>query len=219
MVNLRDQLLKAGLIDKKARHLADQEDRKKAKAAKSDATLAAEAAQEEAARRQRLEAELEAKRQADREREAERLEQARAVERLHRVESTIDRNEVTLREGRRRFYFRAGGTKVGRFDLHGRQADDLEDGLICIVRDSTDATRPFKLMDDAGLAELRSIDPTAVIFHAPAWRPIDEPTAGNPAPADLPDTVPPAQEGATGGAQPAPLSESSGSDSGTSTSM
>src|SRR5688572_25989210 len=115
MANLRDQLLKAGLIDKKAKHQAEQEERQRAKAARADARVAAELAAAEAERARRLAEELEARRRADREREAARLAQVREMERMHRLESTIDRNEVNVREGRRRFFFRHGPTGVGSF--------------------------------------------------------------------------------------------------------
>jgi uncharacterized protein YaiL (DUF2058 family) len=209
MGNLREQMLKAGLIDKKTKHAAEQEARRKAKEQRALSRSEQEKAERE--RTARAERELAARREADRLREAERLEQLRAMERMHRLESTIDRNEVQVRAGRRRFYFPGIGAVVGRFDLNERQAHGLEDGDLCIVLHPTDAAQPYKLMDSAGLAELRSIDPAALLFHAPSLRPRDEapsdargavpagPKDAEPAPAGLPDAGPPGATPASGG--------------------
>jgi uncharacterized protein YaiL (DUF2058 family) len=172
MANLRDQLLKAGLIDKKAKHLAEQEERARAKAAKADKSVAIEAQKADQEKARRYEQELAARRQADREREVAHQAQIREIERMHRLESVIDRNEVKQREGRRRFYFRSGATRVGFLDVQERQGRALEEGDLCVVRDPGDTAKPFKLMDVDGLAELRSIDESALVFHAPLWKPL-----------------------------------------------
>jgi uncharacterized protein YaiL (DUF2058 family) len=229
MANLRDQLLKAGLIDKKARHLAEQEERARAKAARSDKRVALELQEAEAEKLRRQEEDQVSRRAADREREAVRLSQQQALERLHRLESVIDRNRVEQRVGRRRFYFVAGGARVGLMDVHERQACALEDGELCIVRDPRDPIQPFKIMDSAGLAELRSIDPAALVFYAPEWKPLDpggwsEPGAVEPHPMDpLPTAQPAAPDQEAHGRSPEPPQSDgpasrSGTESGTSTS-
>ncbi len=161
MINLRDQLLKAGLIDKKAKHQADREARKKKKQKKKEPTEMEKQAE-------RYRQELEARRKADRQREAQRLQKNRKEENRRRLISLIDGNQVEPRPGRRAFYFRGEAQKVGCFHLSSRQAEALEEGELAIVRHPNDPDSPYRLLPERTLNELRSIDPDAIVFDATA---------------------------------------------------
>jgi hypothetical protein len=126
--NLRDKLLKAGLVDKKQKQQVDLTDRreKKQKGAEQQAA--------EETERQRLFAErLAAEAEEQRQREAERAAERARHEALHRVRNICDRWAVrSSRPGKLRFYFVKSTQKLGYLLLSDAQFDQLLVGGLAI---------------------------------------------------------------------------------------
>lgn len=139
--NLRDKLLKAGLVDKKQKQQADIQDRRDKKQ-KSHEQLA----QEEAARQKEFEARQAAEAEAQRQVEAER-EKARALhEQENRVRNICDRWSVRSRgkpasgnaSGPRRFYYVRRSRYIGHMVVNDIILDQLLTGALAIVERAPD---------------------------------------------------------------------------------
>ena len=140
--NLRDKLLKAGLVDKKQKVLADTQDRREKKQRGADELAAAEA------EKQRLFAEKQAQ-EAEEQRLAELAKAAERAEReaAHRVRNICDRWAVRVtRPGQRRFYFVQRSGRVGYLWLPDVLCDQLCLGALAII----------ERMPSAEIAELAS---------------------------------------------------------------
>jgi hypothetical protein len=140
--NLRDKLLKAGLVDKKQKVLADTQDRREKKQRGADELAAAEA------EKQRLFAEKQAQ-EAEERRLAELAKAAERAEReaAHRVRNICDRWAVRVtRPGQRRFYFVQRSGRVGYLWLPDALCDQLCLGALAII----------ERMPSAEIAELAS---------------------------------------------------------------
>ena len=140
--NLRDKLLKAGLVDKKQKVLADTQDRREKKQRGADELAAAEA------EKQRLFAEKQAQ-EAEEQRLAELAKAAERAEReaAHRVRNICDRWAVRVtRSGQRRFYFVQRSGRVGYLWLPDVLCDQLCLGALAII----------ERMPSAEIAELAS---------------------------------------------------------------
>ena len=127
--NLRDKLLKVGLVDKKQKVLADTQDRREKKQRGADELAAAEA------EKQRLFAEKQAQ-EAEERRQAELAKAAERAEReaAHRVRNICDRWAVRVtRPGQRRFYFVQRSGRVGYLWLPDAVCDQLCLGALAIV--------------------------------------------------------------------------------------
>ena len=127
--NLRDKLLKAGLVDKKQKVLADTQDRREKKQRGADELAAAEA------EKQRLFAEKQAQ-EAEERRLAELAKAAERAEReaAHRVRNICDRWAVRVtRSGQRRFYFVQRSGRVGYLWLPDALCDQLCLGALAII--------------------------------------------------------------------------------------
>ncbi|MBL9045369.1 MAG: DUF2058 family protein [Myxococcales bacterium] len=140
--NLRDKLLKAGLVDKKQKVLADTQDRREKKQRGADELAAAEA------EKQRLFAEKQAQ-EAEERRQAELAKATERAEReaAHRVRNICDRWAVRVtRPGQRRFYFVQRSGRVGYLWLPDALCDQLCLGALAII----------ERMPSAEIAELAS---------------------------------------------------------------
>ena len=140
--NLRDKLLKAGLVDKKQKVLADTQDRREKKQRGADELAAVEA------EKQRLFAEKQAQ-EAEERRLAELAKAAERAEReaAHRVRNICDRWAVRVtRPGQRRFYFVQRSGRVGYLWLPDALCDQLCLGALAII----------ERMPSAEIAELAS---------------------------------------------------------------
>ena len=127
--NLRDKLLKAGLVDKKQKVLADTQDRREKKQRGADELAAVEA------EKQRLFAEKQAQ-EAEEQRLAELAKAAERAEReaAHRVRNICDRWAVRVtRPGQRRFYFVQRSGRVGYLWLPDALCDQLCLGALAII--------------------------------------------------------------------------------------
>lgn len=127
--NLRNQLLKAGLIDKKQKVQADTQDRRDKKQKGVDQVAAEEEARQRAFAEQQA-AEAEAQRQADAARQAERAQS----ELMYRVRSICDRWAVRpTRPGQRRFYFVQRSGRIAHLLVGDMVLDQLLVGALAIV--------------------------------------------------------------------------------------
>jgi len=129
MQNLRDKLLKAGLVDKKQKVLADTQDRREKKQRGAD-ELAAEEAEKQRLFAEKQAAEAEERRQADLAKATERAHRDAA----HRIRNICDRWAVRVtRPGQRRFYFVQRSGRVGYLWLPDALCDQLCLGALAII--------------------------------------------------------------------------------------
>ena len=165
--NLRDKLLKAGLVDKKQKQQADLEDRRDKKQKSQDKQA------EEAAERQRLYAEQQAREaEEQRQREAERKEERARHELRHRVRNICERWAVRSRKpGDRRFYFVKRNGRIGRLMVNDGFYDQLLIGSLVVVESVPDEETHVLLPPDAAL-RVAELDCTAVRFWAHSQKPV-----------------------------------------------
>ena len=129
MQNLRDKLLKAGLVDKKQKQQVDTQDRRDKKQKGAD-QLAAEEAERKRLFAEKQAAEIEAARQIELERAAERAKH----EDEYRVRSICDRWAVRQRRpGQRRFYVVQRSGKLTYLQVGEDIAQQLYTGALAIV--------------------------------------------------------------------------------------
>lgn len=160
-MNLRDQLLKAGLASKKDAARAEHEVRKQAKVEQGNReakkVLEARAAEQAERERQEREAELiRRRREANARLEAEmRLVQARRILRAH---------ALRFRSGPQRFWFRAfERPELWRLCLPERIAEDLRRGLLGIAW-VDDAHAEAVVVPRDALARVDAVRPELVLF-------------------------------------------------------
>ncbi len=127
--SLQDQLLKAGLADKKQAKKAHV-DKRKAKKRKKRNPEQAEASDPAAERaRQAREEKAARDRELNRQRQEEKERRAREAE----IRQLISANKVDRRKASEAYHF-ADGEKVFSLDIHGRMRRDLAEGRLRIVR-------------------------------------------------------------------------------------
>lgn len=127
--NLRDKLLKAGLVDKKQKVLADTQDRREKKQHGAD-----KLAESEAEKRHLFEEKQAAEAHAKRLAEQTRNQQKAQQETAYRIRNICDRWAVRLtKPGVRRFYFVQRAARVGYLWLPESVCDDLCLGALAIV--------------------------------------------------------------------------------------
>ena len=142
MQNLRDQLLKARLIDRKTKKQADREARTKRKKEGYEAVVAAEAERDEA-----FERKLADQRKRDRKRERQREEERRASEARHRLRQLVLGGLVPdRREGPRRFYFVTRAGRIPSVQVTDELGRELEAGRVAIVEVPFEKRERFELV-------------------------------------------------------------------------
>lgn len=164
MKNLRDQLLKAGLVSKKDATKAGQQARQERKEQGLKASDAE--AQKEAERIERYERSLAEQRAKDKELEMQALAVQQAKERVSRLRNIVSNQAISPRGGDRRFYY-VGRDQVIRYlqvpDGIGR---DLERGVLGIVAE-IDGSRvlPVFLVPKAVVEQVSADFPGDVLFY------------------------------------------------------
>jgi uncharacterized protein len=163
MQNLRDQLLKTGLINKGQKHQVEQEKRRERKQLKKGE--ADELAREQ--QRRAYEAKLEAQRVADRERAAAQHAQLEAKEKLLRIQHIADywrfSEEPT---GTLRWYFMTRNNVVKYLSVSEPLGLQLSTGALAIVERPDEFEEPRYVLIEREAAELVArVDPTYVRFH------------------------------------------------------
>jgi uncharacterized protein YaiL (DUF2058 family) len=132
MQNLRDKLLKAGLVTEKQ---ANEADRKGAKPQGTVKQKQESVSEEERQRREAFalrEAELAEERRKEAAKKAEARQQS---ERAHRLRQLVEASRVREAPGEVNFHFVKRSGKVGRLALSPQTAKLLEDGAAAVVED------------------------------------------------------------------------------------
>lgn len=160
MQNLRDQLLKAKVIDKKTKKVADiqarTEDRKKG----YEST-----AQEAEARSKAFEEKREEQRAEDRRREKERLREQRSSEGRFRLRDLV--RDGAIREGRhgpRRFYFVTRAGRIPFVQVAEELAKQLETGRAAIVESPSSEYERFEVVTRSAAERIAEVDAEMVRF-------------------------------------------------------
>lgn len=162
MQNLRDQLLKTGLISKGQKQQVEQDKRRERKQLKKGQAEAL--AQEQ--QRQAFQAKLEAQREADRQRAAVQHAQAEAREKLLRIRHIIDYWKIPGElSGSRRWYFATRQHVIKYLNVSEPLALQLSMGALAIV-EHPGAEEPQYVLLERDAAELVAhVDPGYVRFH------------------------------------------------------
>lgn len=163
MQNLRDQLLKTGLISKGQKQQVEQDQRRERKQLKKG--QADEIAQ--AQQRQAYEAKLEAQRAADRQRAAEQQALLETKEKLLRIRQIIDYWKLSEEpSGTQRCYFVTQNNLVKYLYVSEPMALQLSTGTLAIVEYPGEFEAPrYLLIEGDAAALVAHIDPTYVRFH------------------------------------------------------
>lgn len=160
MGNLRDEMLKKGLISEKRARAVTHEEKARQRKVGAEAVEEERRAREEAAR-----LEVEARRAADRQREEERRRQ-------HDMELTESRIPGLIRlglvregaVGNRRFYFITRENTVSYVEVSDGAIRSLTDGRIAIVEACGVVRQDFCLVTAEQAAEIAKVDPGCVRF-------------------------------------------------------
>ena len=163
MQNLRDQLLKTGLITKGQKQQVEQDQRRERKQLKKgQADETAQAQQQRA-----YEARLEAQRAADRQRAAEQHELLEAKEKLLRIRHIIDYWKLSEEPtGTRRCYFVTQNNIIKYLYVSEPMALQLSMGTLAIVERPGEFEEPrYLLIEGDAAALVARIDPTYVRLH------------------------------------------------------
>jgi len=162
MQNLRDQLLKTGLISKGQKQQVEQEKRRERKQLKKG--QADELAQEQ--QRRAYETRLEAQRVADRERATAQRAQFEAKEKLFRIQHITDYWRLEEPAGTLRWYFMTRNNVVKYLSVSEPLALQLSTGALAIVERPDEFEEPRYVLIEREAAELVAcVDPTYVRFH------------------------------------------------------
>jgi uncharacterized protein YaiL (DUF2058 family) len=162
MQNLRDQLLKTGLISKGQKQQVEQEKRRERKQLKKGEADAL--AQEQ--QRLAYEARLEAQRVADRERAAAQRTQFEAKEKLLRIQHITDYWRLEEPTGTLRWYFMTRNNVVKYLSVSEPLGLQLSTGALAIVERPEEVEEPRYVLIEREAAELVArVDPTYVRFH------------------------------------------------------
>jgi hypothetical protein len=161
-MNLRDQLLKAGLVTKGQAANAAQQKRKEEKAAQGNQLSRAEQDRLEAEERTRREAAREAELAERRRRSREAQEAEAAVLRSRQI---LRSNALKLRSGPQRFYHRSpDGRHAWRLWLPERVAEDLRRGRLAVCW-CDDARADAVIVEVAVAERVEAFRPGLVLFR------------------------------------------------------
>lgn len=162
MQNLRDQLLKTGIINKKQKRQAEQSKRRERKQhQKGQFDDIAKAQQQQA-----YAAKLAAERAANQERAAAQRAQQEAKERCLQIRHIIDYWQMPEDlSGNRRWYFITPHNGIAHLYVSEPLAAQLTAGDLAIVERPDDADCPYALVDREAAALIARIDPQYVRFH------------------------------------------------------
>jgi uncharacterized protein YaiL (DUF2058 family) len=163
MQNLRDQLLKTGLITKGQKQQVEQDKRRERKQLKTGQADEIARAQQQRA----YDARLQAQRAADRQRAAEQHELLQAKEMLLRIRHIIDYWKLSEEpSGTRRWYFATQNNRVQYLYVSEPMALQLDTGTLAIVEYPGEFEEPLYLLIEGDAAALVArIDPMYVRFH------------------------------------------------------
>lgn len=172
-MSFKDQLLKAGLVNKKQVRKANQKARKQRK--KEQSTRDPKAVVEARERKQR--AEEKAQQRAERIAERRARERAReAAEAIRRVDQILQSHRVHFRTGQQPFWHPSPDrTHAFRLDVPASIAFDLHCGKLAVAyRGPADDFEPDIVVVPQSAAErVQKIDPTRLLFFNAEGKPDD----------------------------------------------
>lgn len=163
MADLRNQLLRAGLVDKKTKQQADTTARRsrKKKRKKKKGTAVSESERQ----RQAYDARMVVEAEENRSREAARNQEREAHELANRAANLVRASAVREpKPGPRRFCFVSRQRNIRWFDLSATLARKLELGLLAIVEHPGDADEPHALVPSDIAERMERLDPDLVRF-------------------------------------------------------
>lgn len=171
MANLREQLLRAGLVDKKTKQVMDTQDRrakknrkKKRKKNRASADGDGTSASQAEARR-RYEQQQAEQAEANRARETARREAQASKELDNRVKDLVSSSAIRQRQpGPRRFCFVTRDQKIRWIYVTAELAWRLERGTLAIVEQPGVGREPFAIVPDTAAKRLLQISLDAVRF-------------------------------------------------------
>lgn len=162
MQNLRDQLLKAGLVTKQQKQQTEQDQRRERKQLKKGQVE--ELTQEQ--QRQAHAARLEAQRTADRQRAVEQRQQVEAKEKLLQLRHTIDYWQLPEEpKASRRWYFVTRHNVVKYLPVTAPTALQLRAGALAIVEHPDEAEPRYVLVERDAAEVVVHVDPEYVRFY------------------------------------------------------
>ncbi|MCZ6872327.1 MAG: DUF2058 family protein [bacterium] len=174
MQNLRDQLLKTGVINKKQQRQAEQAKRHERKQHRKGQFDEIAQAQQQQAYADKLEAE----RAASRDRAAAQHAQQEAKERRLQIRHIIDYWQMSEDPtGDQRWYFTTLQNTIKHLSVSDPLASQLTAGNLAIVARPDDTDTLYVLVDREAAALIVRIDPQYVRFHN--REPADMPTVEN----------------------------------------
>jgi uncharacterized protein YaiL (DUF2058 family) len=162
MQNLRDQLLRAGMISKDQKRQTEQQkrqERKQQKPGHHDEMLQTQ-------QRQAYEAKLEAQRAADRERAAAQRALQETREKHLQIRHIIDYWQVPMPSpGDCRWYFTTRQNTITYLDVPAPIATQLGKGDVAIVEYPEETDLPYVLIDHEAAELIARVDPMYVRFY------------------------------------------------------
>lgn len=165
MADLRDQLLRAGLVDKKTKQQADTLARRQRKKKKKKKKKGQAPQSEEDRQREAYEARLAAEAAENRRREATRAQERGATELANRIANLAGSSAVREpRPGPRRFCFVSRQQTIQWFHVSAALAWKLESGQLAIVERPGDTDEPHALVPAPIAARIEQLDPECVRF-------------------------------------------------------
>jgi uncharacterized protein YaiL (DUF2058 family) len=167
MQNLRDQLLRAGMVSKEQKRQVEQQKRRERKQ-HGPGQLEEET---QAQQRQVYEAKLEVQRAADRERAAAQRALQEAREKRLQIHHIIDYWKVLAEPaGNRRWYFTTRQNTIKYLYVSEPVAAQLGRGTLAIVESPEETDLPYVLIDHEAAELIARVDPMYVRFYntAPA---------------------------------------------------
>lgn len=165
-MNLRDQFLKAGLVDKKRADAVARESKKEQKIAQGNAvdkaTLARNEADARAADEARRHAELVGKR---REAEARETERAAREGKLLSTRQILRSHRIPVRGGTQKFWYRSpDGREAWRIQVSEWIATDLRCGRLCLAW-CDDANPEVVVIDPIVANRVELLRPELILFR------------------------------------------------------
>jgi uncharacterized protein YaiL (DUF2058 family) len=167
MQDLRDKLLKAGLIDKQQARKARTETRREKKK-KSETQGEAEQA---LSGKQQYEARQREQVQKSRDHQLALNAQVTHQAMIHRLRNLIRDHQWQANLGRkaqpaseRPFYFVGRDRKIRRLYAHFELASQLTQGKLAIVETDEDPRRDYAIIDNEGAAKLEVLDKALILF-------------------------------------------------------
>jgi uncharacterized protein YaiL (DUF2058 family) len=172
MQNLRDKLLKAGLVDEKQVKEAEREQRPPRTHREREKTESAEEKQ-----RREAFAAREAEQAEERRKEAAKKAEARLQsERAHRLRQLVDTHRIREAPGEVSFHFVKRSGKIGRLAISAETAKMLESGAAAVVEDPGAPEHAVVPADAA--RRIYEVDPQGIRFWFGPEKPIGFSDAG-----------------------------------------